>query len=151
LARQRSGASVGLEEGRSRRASVSKSVGLEEGRSRRGSVSKRVGLEEDQVSWSVGLVEDQVSWKASPPRTSAPRDSALRVVAELLTNYVLGDTRADVLREAIGDRHEHLVDALVLDESREEGTRLTAVVVAEKLPHLLDAEIADEVDVGMLQ
>src|SRR6476620_6238794 len=80
-----------------------------------------------------------------------PRHSALRVHLELLADRLIVHARLDVILQNVGEGDEQLVDALVLDQLRKESLRLAALVLAEKLPNLVQSDLALEVQVHVLQ
>jgi hypothetical protein len=54
----------------------------------------------------------------------------LAVRDELTPNDIFVDSRSDVFLQAIGNRHHEVIHPVVLDEPRQEGSGLTAVLVS---------------------
>src|SRR6185295_3948836 len=77
--------------------------------------------------------------------------SALAVHGQLLAQRVFGDADADMVLEAIGDGDQEIVDALVVDQLREQGARFAAVILAQEFPHLLHGDLAAKIDDGVLE
>lgn len=85
------------------------------------------------------------------PAFRFPNTSGFAVHGELLTNYVFRDSIGQLLLEAVCNRHQHVIDALVFDETSQEGAGFSRVVVAQVLTNLLDADLAREVDLTVLE
>src|SRR5262245_30710242 len=72
--------------------------------------------------------------------------SALGVELDLLAHHVLGEAGAQVVLETVGEGHDHVLDAAVLDQLGEQGPSFTAVIVAEEVLDHVDGELPREVE-----
>src|SRR4029078_2499047 len=71
--------------------------------------------------------------------------SAFAVEADLLANDVIIDAAAQIVLQAVGQGHDHVVDASVLDQLRQQLASLRGVVLPREITNHVQGEVAREV------
>src|SRR5262249_55599008 len=97
---------------------------------------------------SPGRIRQQETRKGA--RTRGGRGSALAVKEQLLANDVVRNPRGDVILQAVGQRDQQIVDALLLDDLRQELARLAAVVLPQKASDGVQRDFALKIQVHVV-
>jgi hypothetical protein len=76
--------------------------------------------------------------------------SAFCVRRKLVTHDVLGDPGADMLSQAVSQGQQQIVNALLLNDFRQQLPSLVAVILPKETAHLFDRNIPLEIEVQVV-
>jgi hypothetical protein len=77
--------------------------------------------------------------------------SALGVQVELIADDVFVDAVREMLAQAIRQGQEQVIDALFIENARQDSAGLSTVILAQELTDLLHRDIALEIQVEILE
>jgi hypothetical protein len=77
--------------------------------------------------------------------------SAFGVQIELIAHHVLVDAMREMLAQTVGEGEQQIIYALLVQDPRQNATRLSAIVLAQELADLLHGDIALEIQVEILE
>jgi hypothetical protein len=84
-----------------------------------------------------------------PSATGSP--SALCVQIELIADDVLVDAVGEMFPETISERQKQVIHAFFIQDSRQNTTRFSAVILSQKLADLLHGDIALKIQVEIFE